>query len=142
MALGHTFYFKEYKNLSVAQLKRRLRNLQSPQHLKFLQRLRTEEINAKTDDVNAWTDHHTSIEVINLLIEYKTLYPNSDLSNWKDYYAIQYAVEQNLGAVEQNMKVSCNTENLTSKNIVSEGELPIMPSPPLSHPIHANEMDK
>ena len=102
MTLGHTFYFKEYKNLTITQLKRRLRNLQTPQHLLFLQRLREEEINSKIDDTNAWSDHHTSIEVLNLLIEYKTLYPKSDLSNWDDYWAVKNAIEQNTGAIEQH----------------------------------------
>ena len=141
MALGPTFYFKKYKNLTITQLKRRLRNLQTPQHLLFLQRLREEEINAKIDDMNTWTDHHTSIEVINLLIEYKTLYPKSDLSNWDDYWAVENAIKQNAGAVEtQKLVVSRNSEKNTDECVVNEGELPIMPTLPPAPPICPDEI--
>lgn len=98
MLLNADFYYKQYKNDTVKQLKRRLKNLQSPQHLDFLRRLRREEIKDNVEE-NAWVDHHTSIDVINLLIEYKTLYPDSDLSDWDNYQAIKNAVEQNAGAV-------------------------------------------
>ena len=132
MALGPTFYFKEYKNLTTSQLKKHLRNLQTPQHMQFLQRLREEEINAKIDDTNAWADHHTSIAVLNLLIEYKTLYPKSDLSDCDDYFAVENAVKQNAGSVEtQRMVASRNTKSFIDECVTDKGELPIMPPSPL-----------
>lgn len=132
MALGPTFYFKEYKNFTISQLKRHLRNLLTSQQINFLQRLREKELNDNIDDTNAWTDHHTSIEVIVMLIEYKTLYPKSDLSNWDDYWAIQRAVTENAGAVETQKLISSNKTILNAGDYVAdEAILPQMPPPPL-----------
>ena len=89
MAFGSNVFFRNYKNKSIQDLENILANLQnSPCFSSVNRAIKAGKV---SDDSNA-SFHHTHINIIKMLIKYKTMHPESDLSNCNNYKEIERVV--------------------------------------------------
>ena len=109
MACGPSLYYNRYKNMSIEELKNLLSQLRSKDSLKQLMKSRTEELRRGIDDNSCVSNHNSQVEAIHILINYKTMYPNSDLSNCDDLFLIRNAIENGSGPVDKEI---CTKENV------------------------------
>ena len=90
MAFGSNVFFRTYKNKSIQDLERILANLQTSPCFSSVNR--SIKAGRASTDSNA-SFHQTHISIIEMLIKYKTMYPESDLSNCNNYKEIERVVE-------------------------------------------------
>ena len=136
MALGPGFFYDDYKNKTISELKEDLKELTRKEYTKSLKKLGKEQLKQGLD-CNSWSDWQTRVRVIKTLIQYKTMYPNSDLSNWDDYWAIERAVKDKSGPVKHDESIPVNTSVYDEETIACLKELGIVmpekPIPPTWH---------
>lgn len=137
MALGPGFFYDDYKNKTIQELKELVKDLQSRSTKLRLKIARKEQVKQGIDDNNVWSDHETRIEVFQTLIQYKTMYPASDLSNWDDYWSVNRAVKDKSGPVKHDESIPVNTSVYDEETIARLKELGIVmpekPIPPTWH---------
>ena len=92
MAVGSNMFFRNYKNKSIQDLEKILAELQTSTYFKSVNR--TINAGKACTDSNA-SFHQNHISIIEMLIKYKTMHPDSDLSNCNDYGVVERAVENN-----------------------------------------------
>lgn len=90
MAFGSNVFFRNYKNKSIHDLERILTNLQTSSCFSSVNR--AIKAGKASTDSNA-SLHQNHISIIEMLIKYKTMYPESDLSNCNNYKEIEKSVE-------------------------------------------------
>ena len=95
MAFGSNLFFRNYKNKSIQDLERILTNLRTSPCFSSVNR--AVKTGKASTDSNA-SFHQTHINMIEMLIKYKTMCPESDLSNCNDYKMIEKIVENNLSS--------------------------------------------
>lgn len=136
MALGPGFFYDDYKNKTISELKEDLKESTRKEYTKSLKKLGKEQLKQGLD-CNSWSDWQTRVHVIKTLIQYKTMYPDSDLSNCDDYWAIERAVKDKSGPVKHDEPIPVNTNVYDEETIARLKEvgivMPERPIPPTWH---------
>ncbi len=89
MAFGSNVFFRNYKNKSIQDLDRILAELKTSSCFSSVNRaIKAGKVGT---DSNA-SFHQNHISIIEMLVKYKTMYPESDLSNCNDYQFVQKAL--------------------------------------------------
>ena len=90
MAFGSNVFFRSYKNKSIQDLERILTELKTSPCFSSVNR--AIKAGKASNDSNA-SLHQNHISIIEMLIKYKTMYPESNLSNCNNYKEIERVVE-------------------------------------------------
>ena len=89
MAFGSNVFFRSYKNKSIQDLERILTELKTSPCFSSVNR--AIKAGKASNDSNA-SLHQNHISIVEMLIKYKTMYPDVDLSNCNSYKEIERAV--------------------------------------------------
>ena len=112
MALGPGFFYNRYKNNTIDELQNVLKEINKKEYKKHLKQLRKQQIADRIDDNNVWSDWETKLDVIKTLIEYKTMYQYSDLSDCDDFFLVKQAIKNQSGPIDikNDTKESCGLD--------------------------------